>query len=84
MTGAEREDFRELRQEMRDGFKEVTSLVATVAKRVNTLENRALAEDAVAKDVDRRKIDQRWRLSLLVGVAASIFVSLLNFLTRVT
>lgn len=86
MTGPEREDFRELRSEMRDGLGEIKGAIDGLATRVHSLELARAADDAVRADrrTAHQRIDaeRRWRLGLTASVLASVLIGALNLVFR--
>jgi hypothetical protein len=83
MTGPEREDFRELRSEMRDGFRDLKEIIKDLGARVTTLERTDAADAAV--EAERLKMAEaaaeaavvkgqsRWRA---IGIAVAAIGSL--------
>lgn len=87
MTGPEREDFRELRNEMREGFRDVKAAVEGLTDRVSSLEITRAADMAVREDrrTAHARIDaeRRWRIGLTLGVLSSVGVGVVNFFLNV-
>ena len=93
MTGEERLDFKEMRQEMRDGFRDLTAAVNLVANRVSALEMyraheegalsaRAEERTAAEKSLERGRQMFMWRVGLLVTAiffAVSVTFKLLGW-----
>jgi hypothetical protein len=93
LTGEERLDFKEMRQEMRDCFRDVAAAVTLVANRVSALEMyraheegalyaRAEERTAAEKSLERRRQMFMWRVGLLVTAiffAASVTFKLLGW-----
>ncbi len=83
MTGAEREDFRELRAEMRESFTAVIDKLDSLDRRVISLEETRAVDSALV--VERRRLGEaHWARTIAIAsmCAASIvaFVQLVNFL----
>jgi hypothetical protein len=93
LTGEERLDFKEMRQEMRDGFRDVTAAVTLVGNRVSALEMyraheegalsaRAEERTAAEKSLERGRQMFMWRVGLLVTAiffAVSVTFKLLGW-----
>lgn len=86
MTGPEREDFRELRAEMRDGLGDIKGSIDRLATRVQSLELARAADDAVRAEsrTAHQRIDaeRRWRLGLTTSVLASVAIGVINLVLR--
>jgi hypothetical protein len=72
VTSEERLDFKELRAEMREGFRDVKDALNGLTGRVDSLEatrDRAVgAQEAVAKRQDHTRTVSMWRTGLIVSV----------------
>ena len=86
MTGPEREDFRELREEMREGFRDIKEAVAAIAEKVHSLEISRAADEAVRNDrriaASRVMSEKRWRIGLALGVGSSALLGVVNFIVE--
>lgn len=84
MTGAERAELHEIREEMREGFGEMRTGFALINGRVKALEMKQYADEAVRTDrrvtQERSTSEKRWRVGLAAGIVGSVGFGLLNFL----
>lgn len=84
MTITEREDFKELRAEMRDGFHQINEAVIKATDRIGSLELYRAAEQAL--DAERKTIktdtstERRWRLGISATVLITLVVTIVNLL----
>jgi len=83
VTHAELENFRLLREEQREGFREVKEAIGDLGCRVSSLELTRAADEAIRTDrrlsAKRMETERRWRIGVTAGVLASVGVGFLNF-----
>jgi len=84
VTGPERESFRELRSEMREGFSEIKVAVTGVHDRVAALELHRAREEGADQVMERRTADYRWRVGIVTGIAVTGGVAVLNLLLNIS
>jgi len=82
MTGPERQDLKTALDFLAEWRKDDKEWKRRTDERLDRLEDRNIAADALATDGDRRKNDLRWRIGLLVGIAGSIGIGLLNYFSE--
>lgn len=86
MTGEERIDFKALREEMREGFRDVTAALGRLAERVDSLEGtrdrQAGADEAREKLLVGSRSAFMWKIGITVSVLATAAGILVNLLTR--
>ncbi len=82
MTGPEREEFRALRDEIRDGFEKLEEKMDVIGTRVHSLElTRAEHQggwEAEQRNQVRVIAERRWRIGLLVSVVVTAGIGILN------
>lgn len=86
MTITEREDFKELRAEMREGFHAVSEQIIKATDRIGSLELYRAAEQALVAERNKVKADtqedRRWRTGISITVVVTLAVTLVNLISR--
>jgi hypothetical protein len=86
VTGPEREDFRELRAEMREGFRDINLGIKEVSIRVGSLELTRAESLGAAEIRDGLKAtatsERRWRIGISVSVALAIVFGVANLIVN--
>ena len=86
MTSGEQVALQALTQEVRNGFKRLEDKVDGHSARIRALEVDDAEDDAkdAATDIatDRRHRDFQWRVGLSLGIATSIAIQIITFVSK--
>lgn len=80
MTGPEKEDFRALREEMREGFGTLNDKLDRAIDRIDSLEATRDRQEGAAKERDDGRRAFVWKVGLIVGLVSVIAGPIANAL----
>lgn len=80
MTGPEKEDFRALRDEMREGFSTLNGKLDRAIDRIDSLEATRDRQEGAAKERDDGRRAFVWKVGLIVGLVSVIAGPIANAL----